>query len=85
MLEINSNFVRKHCTAKKESPNILIDLYDAHASSTVVVFPVLDRLTDEICDCLEAFVKLITSNPDYVRSLSDKATLYDHFKYDDDC
>ncbi len=74
MLEIDTEFVRKHCTADTANNNP-IKKYRDNKTSTVVVFPHVDRLTDEVCGSLEKFVELITANPYFVETLSDESTV----------
>ena len=77
MHEIDSEFVKQYCTLDASSNNPT-KIYEKHRSSIVVVFPHIDRLTDDICTCLENFVEIITSNPFYIELLSDESTIENH-------
>jgi hypothetical protein len=46
----------------------------------VVVFPNVEVLTTQICDCLDRFVKIVTENPVYVEILNDKSTIINFFE-----
>jgi len=45
----------------------------------VIVLPHADRLTDNICSCLEHFVRIIKENPFFIERLSDESVITDHF------
>lgn len=76
-LKIDDEFLKKYYTSDKSKG--LTKEFNGHETKVVVIFPSIEALTNDICDCLEKFVEIITQNKVYQEVLDEKSTFINYF------
>jgi hypothetical protein len=81
-LKVDDEFIKKYYAT--ESSKGLTGEFSGHENKVVVVLPDIERLTTEICDCLQKFIEIVTENRVYKEILDEKSTIVDYLSRQDD-